>query len=296
MKKGLIVTLIIVLVVSLFSGCSSSLATDNGKRAILVVSFGTSYNDSRALTIEATENRIKDEFPDYDIFRAFTSQIIIDKLKNRDNLDINNVLQAMEQLKKDKYSEVYIQPLHVINGEEYNDLLNQANNYKDSFNTLRIGKPLLSSTEDYQKAIDALKDKFSNLEKNEAVVFMGHGTPHIANAQYSELSYMLHDEGYSNVFVGTVEGYPTIDNVISRLNEKNIEKVTLMPFMLVAGDHANNDMAGDESDSWKTILKKDGFEVTTYIHGLGEVKGIQDLYVEHLRNLIDGLYEPEENK
>jgi len=293
MKKLTFMLILTLTISTLLTGCSSSKAPNNGKSAILVVSFGTSYNDTRKVTIEATENKIKDAFPDYDVYRAFTAQIIIDKLKARDNLVIDNVKEAMERLKKEKYSEVYIQPLHIINGAEYDDLIEETNEYKDYFNILKVGKPLLTTEDDYKKVIDAIKDKFENLNDNEAIAFMGHGTHHIANAQYSELAYMIHDEGYKNVFVGTVEGYPSIDNVIRKLKENNIEKVTLMPFMLVAGDHANNDMAGDEEDSWKTILKKEGFEVETYIHGLGEIDAIRDIYIEHLNNIINGTDEEE---
>ncbi|WP_427338806.1 sirohydrochlorin cobaltochelatase [Caloranaerobacter sp. DY30410] len=254
---------------------------NSNKRAILVVSFGTSYAKTRKLTIEATEKRFEEEFPAYDIIRAFTSQTIINILKKRDNIEVFNVKEALEYLKNQGYSEVIIQPLHIINGIEYEELVSEAMNYVKFFDKFKIGRPLLTSTEDYKETVNALAKQFTNLKENEAVVFMGHGTCHHSNAAYVAMEYVFNDLGYKNVFVGTVEGYPEIEQVMNRLKENNIEKVTLMPFMLVAGEHALNDMAGEESDSWKTILEKAGYEVDVYLHGLGENRGIQNIYIRH---------------
>lgn len=288
MRKSIILILVVLLISSLGIGCTKKTSTDPNKRAILVVSFGTSYSDTRELTIEATEKRFEDEFADYDIVRAFTSQTIIDILSDRDNIEVYNVKEALEHLKKEKYSEVIIQPLHVMNGAEYDELVEATVDYVEYFDTFKIGKALLSSSDDFINTVKSLETQLPILEENEAVVFMGHGTHHHANAVYSAMEYYFHDLGNKNVFMGTVEGYPELDQVINRLEENNIEKVTLMPFMLVSGDHAENDMAGDEDDSWKTVLKKKGYEVEVYLHGLGENKGIQDIYIQHAHEAISG--------
>lgn len=305
MKKALIWCMVLVLALGMLSGCGAkanegsennensqnvekSEERDPNKKAILAVSFGTSYADTRALTIEATEKRLQEEFADYHVERAFTAQMIIDILKDRDKIEVFNVKEALEHLKSEKYSEVIIQPLHIMNGAEYDDVVAEAKEYEGSFDKLVIGKPLLTSTEDYKEAVKAIKGQLPELKEGEGVVLMGHGTHHFANATYAAMEYALHDEGEKNVFVGTVEGYPVVEDVIERLKENNIKKVTLMPLMLVAGDHASNDMAGDEDDSWKTILKKEGFEVEIYLHGLGENKGIQDIYLRHADEAIKG--------
>lgn len=288
--KKLSLFLAFILCFAVMTGCAQKASTDPAKKAILVVSFGTSYADTRELTIEATENRFKEEFPEYDIVRAFTAQTIIDILKDRDNIEVFNVEEALNDLKENKYSSVIIQPLHVMNGAEYDDVVEVANKFveEEAFDELKIASPLLTSTEDYKETVAALKGQLPELKDNEAVVFMGHGTHHFANATYAAMEYTFQDLGHKNVFIGTVEGYPELDQVMSRLKENNIEKVTLMPFMLVAGDHANNDMGGDEDDSWKTVLKKAGYEVEVYMHGLGESKGVQDIYIKHAHEAIEG--------
>lgn len=258
------------------------------KKGILVVSFGTSYADTCKVTIEACENKIDASFSDYEVRRAFTSNIIRKKLKERDKIEIDSFEEALTKMKDNGFTEVIVQPLHIIPGEEYNEkILEPAAQFKDSFKKLVIGRPILTNIEDYKIAAEALKTQMPELKKDQAVVFMGHGTPHPANACYSCLQLVL-NETYTNVFVGTVEGYPALDNIIPKLKEAGIKEVTLMPYMLVAGDHANNDMAGDEEDSWKTILKKEGFTVKTHIHGLGENPEYQDIYVQHVQDCIDG--------
>lgn len=288
--KKLSLFLVFILSFVVMTGCTQKASTDPAKKAILVVSFGTSYADTREVTIEATENRFKEEFADYDIVRAFTAQIIIDVLKDRDNIEVFNVEEALNDLKEKNYSSVIIQPLHVMNGAEYDELVGGTKKFVEekAFDELKISKPLLTSVEDYKETVASLEVQLPELQDNEAVVFMGHGTHHFANSTYAAMEYTLQDLGHKNVFMGTVEGYPGLDEVMNRLKENNIEKVTLMPFMLVAGDHANNDMGGDEDDSWKTQLKKAGYEVEVYMHGLGEVKGVQDIYLKHAHETIEG--------
>ncbi|MCG8483387.1 MAG: sirohydrochlorin cobaltochelatase [Clostridia bacterium] len=263
-------------------------ASSEVKKAILVVSFGTSYADTREKTIGATEQRIGEAFPEYDIKRAFTSQFIINKLKERDGIEIDNPNQALTRLKEEGYTEVYVQSLHVINGAEYDELTEAVMSFTEEFNILKMGKPLLTGHEDYAAVANAYIGHMPERSAGEAVLLMGHGTHHDANAAYACLDYVFEDEGIDNVFVGTVEGFPELGTVIKKLEKNQIEKVTLMPLMVVAGDHAQNDMAGDEEDSWKVMLKSQGYDVDYILKGLGEMPEIQELYIEHLEAAING--------
>lgn len=256
------------------------------KKAILVVSFGTSYKETREKTIEACEKKIKKAFEGYDFFRAFTSNMIIRKLKNRDNIYIENPIESLDRLHKEGYDEVIVQTLHIICGEEYTKLKEQISQYEDKFNKIVLGRPLLTQIEDYKETIEALKSQIPELEEDEAVVFMGHGTEHEAHSAYPALDYMLKQENVK-AYVGTVEGYPEIEEVIANLRKDKISKVRLMPFMLVAGDHAINDMASDEEDSWKSILNKEGFKTKVHLNGLGENEWIQDKFVRHALNCVE---------
>jgi len=230
------------------------------KKAILVVSFGTSYHETRKKTIEACENKIKESFKDYDFYRAFTSGMIINKLKKRDNMFIDNPSEALEKLYNAGYKEVVVQSLHIICGDEYNKLKDMVAQYEDKFDKISIGRPLLTYIDDYRETVEAVKKDLDKMDIDEAVVFMGHGTEHESHSSYPAIEYMFRDYGI-NAFVGTVEGYPELEQVIKKLKNRNIKTVDLLPFMLVAGDHAINDMASDEEDSWKTILEKEGFNV-----------------------------------
>lgn len=304
MKKLLSVILFATLTASMLVGCSKGSAVSSKqekkqeKKGILVVSFGTSYLDSLKSCIESSENEIKNTYKDYEVRRAFTSNIIMKKLKERDKMEIDTPDVALGKMKKEGFTEVIVQPLHIMPGIEYDEIKAVVDKYSadKSFNKLVLGRPILYRAEDYKIAIDAIKVQLPKLNKEQAVIFMGHGTPHYANSAYCQLAYMLQDEKLDNVFVGTVEGYPTLENVITQLKSKGIKEVTLMPFMLVAGDHANNDMAGDDKDSWKSILKAEGFTVNTYIHGLGENKGFQKIYLQHVKDCIDGNPLKEEKK
>ena len=257
-------------------------AKAEAKPVILAVSFGTSYNESRDLTIGAVEAALQQAFPDYEVRRAFTSQIIIDKLKERDNLEIDNVTQAMDRLVNDGVKEVLIQPTHVMPGFEYDDVVKEVSAYTDKFEKLIIGKPLLTTNEDYDRLVTALADKTSALAAEDAaVVFMGHGTEHAANATYGRMQKRFDALGYKNYFVGTVEATPTLEDVIALCKDAGVKKVSLLPMMVVAGDHANNDMAGDEEGSWKTEFEKAGFEVSCVLEGMGQYAGVQQMIVDH---------------
>lgn len=266
------------------------------KKAILVVSFGTTYQDGLRLNIESVENKIRAMFPEYEVRRAFTSRIVIKRLAARDGIQIDTETEAIQKLEREGYKEVYIQPLHVVGGEEYDKIkkivVQYAHGKEKSFDKIVIGRPLLYYTgqedkpDDYLEAIQALKIQLPEIGSQEAVVFMGHGGIHPANTAYAALQMKMEEAGLENVFVYTVEGFPSIENVIAKLTKQNIKKVTLRPFMLVAGDHVNNDMAGDEEDSAKSQLLAAGFEVAVYLHGLGENAEIQDLYVQHLKDIL----------
>ncbi|CQR74513.1 Sirohydrochlorin cobaltochelatase [Sporomusa ovata DSM 2662] len=267
------------------------------KKAILVVSFGTTFADTRKITTEAVEDKIKAAFPDYEVRHAFTSRIIIKRLADRDGLHFDTEKQALDKLKADGYKEIIIQPLHMEAGDEYAKLMHVVDNYKKSFEKISVGRPVLYYTgqegekpDDYLIAIKAMQTQFPKLGKGEAIALMGHGGLNPSNTAYAALQMKIQDAGLKNVFVFTVEGYPTIENVIKELKDNKIKKVTLMPIMLVAGDHANNDMAGDDKESFKSQLIAAGFKVETYIHGLGENVGIQDIYVQHVKDAITGAY------
>ncbi len=256
-------------------------------RVILVASFGTSYNDSRPVTIEAIEKDIAAAFPDWEVRRAFTAQTIIDKLADRDGLQIDSVDEAMQRLIADGVKEVVVQPTHIMPGYEYSDLIAAVSAYASSFDKLAIGKPLIYTEEDYEAVLTALTGEIPEVgSEDTAVVFMGHGTEHFANATYSELEYMMHWEGYENFFVGTVEGFPGVDQAMSEVKAFGAKKVVLYPLMIVAGDHANNDMAGDEPDSWKTLFTGAGFEVECRIQGLGQNAAIRALIIRHVQGTM----------
>lgn len=258
------------------------------KKGILVVSFGTSYKWTRKLCIESIEDRIRERFKDFEVRRAFTSKIVMKKLKIRDGIYVDNVDEALEKFKKDDFDEVYVQSLHIIPGSEYEKICEAVEMFKskNSFPLIKIGKPLLNDDKDYEKVIEGLKSQMPVLKDDEAIVFMGHGSEHASDVCYSILQKEFIERGMERVHIGTVEGSKTLEDIIPLLKNDGITKVTLIPFMLVAGDHAINDMASDEDDSWKSILKREGFEVDTYIHGLGENKKIQDIFIEHLKEII----------
>lgn len=303
MKKGILCVMVTLLAVFSFVGTAYSTVyaaeAQAGKKAILVVSFGTTYADTRKVTTDAVENKIKEAFPDYEVRHAFTSRIIIKKLAERDGIRVDTEKQALDKLKAEGYTEVIVQPLHMEAGDEYAKLSKVMEGYlqNKSFAKLVLSRPLLYYTgqegekpDDYLIAIKALQNQFPKLGSREAIGLMGHGGVNPSNTAYAALQLKLQDAGVKNVYVFTVEGYPTIENLIGELKAQKIKKVTLMPLMLVAGDHANNDMAGDEKDSFKSQLLTAGFQVETYLHGLGENPGIQDIYVQHVKDAIEGKY------
>ena len=255
-------------------------------QAILVVSFGTSFNQNRAETICAVENKIAEAFPDYDVYRAFTAQIIIDHVARRDNVVIDNVTQALDRCVENGVKTLVVQPTHLMDGLEYNDLLDELAAYADVMD-ISVGEPLLTSDEDFalvEKAITEATQEYDDGET--AIVFMGHGTEAESNEVYAKMQDMLTADGYDHYFVGTVEATPSLDDVIAAVQAGEYKKVVLEPLMVVAGDHANNDMAGDEEGSWKYEFEQLGYEVTPILRGLGSFEDIQAMYVDHLNVLI----------
>ncbi|MGI5965936.1 sirohydrochlorin cobaltochelatase [Anaerotruncus sp. AF02-27] len=272
------------------SAAKSEAAEDAApEKVLLVVSFGTSYNDNRDLSIGSIENALQSAYPDYEVRRAFTSQIIIDKLKERDGLSIDNVTQAMDRLVADGVREVVVQPTHVMSGYEYDDVVAEVTPYADKFDSFKLGQALLIDDADYDELISVITEETKDYNADgTAIVFMGHGTEHEANATYAKLQEHLAKADYGNYFVGTVEAAPTLEDVLGLVKGSGATKAVLLPLMIVAGDHANNDMAGDEEDSWKSVFEKEGFEVECVLKGLGQYPGIQRMFVAHVGKLIAG--------
>lgn len=257
------------------------------KRALLTVSFGTSHAETREKTIGAIERDIAGRYREYEVRRAFTSGMILKVLEKRDGIIIDNVAEAINRLISDGFQEVLVQPTHVIPGDEYDAMVGDVMMFEDRFDKVSIGTPLLYSTKDYQQVIRAVMEQFPDLSDREALVLMGHGTDHPINAAYAALDYHFKDMGYPNVFVGTVEGYPEVHTVLKMVEAYGPEKVILLPLMVVAGDHAVNDMAGEEADSWKSIFEKAGFQVDCILKGLGEFQAIRDIYLEHIADAME---------
>ena len=256
------------------------------KRAILVVSFGTSYDSTRKVTIDAIEKDIADTYPDYHIYRAWTSKMILSKIKKRDGIHYDTVKEAFERMLADGITDVIVQPTHVINGIENEIMTEEALSFSPQFSSIRFGTPVLTSFKDNECLIHAIVDEFPDLSKDEVLVLMGHGTTHYANSIYAALDYTFKDSGYPNIFLGTVESYPGMDSLLNMIREYQPRRVILAPFMIVAGDHANNDMAGDNPDSWKSRFEAEGYAVTCVLKGLGEYKEIRNLLISHIKEAM----------
>jgi sirohydrochlorin cobaltochelatase len=257
------------------------------KQAILVVSFGTSHRDTLEKTIQATEEAIGAAFPQWEVRRAFTSGMIIKKWASRDGVTIDNVSEALEKLYQEGYSRVVVQSAHVMHGEEYEKLVRQVEPWKERLH-LSLGMPLLHQLSDYEAVAQALLSWLPQPEEDQALVLMGHGTLHFANSCYAQLEHLL-QAACPRIYVGTVEGYPALEQVMERLQRHpNLRRVMLAPLMLVAGDHAKNDMAGEE-DSWKCILESQGYQVDCVLRGLGECADIRQVFVTHCAAAMEEL-------
>lgn len=261
-----------------------------GEKELLVVSFGTSFNDSRRLTIGAIENALAEAFPDWSVRRAFTSQIIIDHVKSRDGEVIDNVTEALERAVANGVKTLVVQPTHLMDGFEYNDLVAELAAYADAFERIEIGAPLLTSDEDFDAVADAIVEATAwETGISPAIVFMGHGTEAESNAVYEKMQGVLDAKGMENYYIGTVEAEPSVEDVLAAVQQGAYKHVVLRPLMVVAGDHANNDMAGDDEDSWKSIFEAAGYEVECVLEGLGSIESIQQMYVAHAQTAIDSL-------
>ncbi len=261
-----------------------------GEKELLVVSFGTSFNDSRRLTIGAVEGALEKAFPEYSVRRGFTSQIIIDHVAKRDGEIIDNMQEALDRAVNNGVKTLVVQPTHLMNGLEYEEMSEAIAQYSDAFEQVSIGQPLLTSDEDFQAVAKAITEATADYDDGEtAIVFMGHGTEAESNGVYAKMQQVLTDGGYDHYYVGTVEATPSLDDVVEAVKQGGYKRVVLRPLMVVAGDHANNDMAGDEDGSWKTTFEKEGFEVVCEVEGLGALESVQQLYVEHAQAAVDAL-------
>ena len=289
-----------------------------GENELLVVSFGTSFNDSRAEDVKGIEDALAEAYPDWSVRRAFTAQIIINHVEARDDEVIDNMQQALDRAVENGVKNLVVQPTHLMHGAEYDEMTEAINEYKDKFESVAIAEPMLGEVgddatviNDDKKAVaQAITDEackeagFDSMdaaaEAGTAFVFMGHGTSHTANVTYDQMQAQMEDLGFKNAFIGTVEGEPedtACDKVIEKVKEAGYKNVVLRPLMVVAGDHANNDMAGDDEDSWKSQFVASGNfdKVDCQIEGLGRVEAVEKLYVEHTKAAIDSLGSTEES-
>ena len=287
-------------------------ADEIGENELLVVSFGTSFNDSRVKDIKGIEDALQEAYPDWSVRRAFTAQIIINHVQARDGEKIDNMQQAMDRAVANGVKNLVVQPTHLMHGAEYDEMMEMIDSYRDKFETVAVAEPLLGEVgsdasvinqdkEDVAKAVttaavkEAGYDSLSAAAEDKvAFVFMGHGTSHTAKVSYSQMQTTMQTLGYDNVFIGTVEGEPeetACENVIEAVKAAGYTKVVLRPLMVVAGDHANNDMAGSDEDSWLSQFTASGAfdSIDCQIAGLGEIEDIQSLYIAHTKAAIDSL-------
>ena len=281
-----------------------------GEKELLVVSFGTSFNDSRATDIKGIEDALAKAFPDWSVRRAFTAQIIINHVQARDGEKIDNMDQALERAVANGVKTLVVQPTHLMHGAEYDEMCEALDAYKDKIENIVVAEPLLGEVGNDATVINADKEavakavvaaavadgNFESIDKaaedGTALVLMGHGTAHVAKVTYSQMQTQMEKLGYKNVFIGTVEGEPeetSCEAVIEAVKAAGYTKVALRPLMVVAGDHANNDMAGDDEDSWKSMVEAAGLTVECQIAGLGRIDAVQELYVAHTQAAIDTL-------
>lgn len=267
------------------------IVANQGKKAILVVSFGTTYHNTLKSCIESIEDKVSCEFPEFEVRRAFTSQFIIRKLANRDSIYVDDTAEALQRLKADGFTTVVVQPTHIIAGHEFDEVKAAVESYRSHFAQIVLGRPVLyhdgtnGTPDDYMIAVEALCRQLPESAPDRAVALMGHGSSHEANDAYYRLQETINKLGL-NVFLANVEETPTIEDIMEVLAKKKIKHVTMMPFMLVAGDHAINDMAGDEEDTWKTQLEQAGYTTDACLKGLGENPAYQAIYIQHIKDVL----------
>ncbi|MCF2626074.1 sirohydrochlorin cobaltochelatase [Fusobacterium perfoetens] len=253
----------------------------NDKASVLMVHFGTTFDDTRKNTIDAVNSEAEKEFPKMEVREAYTSRIIMRRLKDR-GIVKDNPAEALDRLAAEGYTHIIVQPTNIINGVEAKTLEQQLDMYKDKFKEVRIGSALLTTPEDYKSVAEIINKETGKLADDEAVVLVGHGTHDSGNAAYPAMDYTAKSMGYK-FYVGTVEGFPEFDDVVKGLKKDGIKKVVLMPFMFVAGDHANNDIAVD----WKEALEKEGFTVKVKLTSLGMMEDIRKMFIEHAKFMLE---------
>lgn len=280
MKK---ISIILFLLVNIMFSSHAFELKEGDKAALLMVHFGTTFDDTRAATIDAINEKAVKEFPEMKVVEAYTSRIIISRLAKR-GIEKPTPRQALLRLAAEGYTHVFIQSTNIIDGIEAQSLVEEANYLVPFFKEVRVGRPLLYSIDDCLEVEKILSERHAGeAGKNSAVVLVGHGTSTPANAIYSQMDYMFAAEGHPQFLVATVEGYPTYDTTLARLKADKVRNVTLVPFMFVAGDHARNDIGGE----WRENLEKEGFRATAVIEGLGQLPQIQDIFIRHIKEGLD---------
>ena len=263
-----------------------------GAWELLAASFGTSYQDTRCRTIGAIEEELERAFPEYSVRRGFTSRMIINRVKTRDQIAIDSLEEALRRAADNGVKRLIVQPTHMMDGFEYTALADKVAEYSRFFEAAAVGKPLLSSEGDFQAVVQALIEETEEYDDKEtAFCFMGHGTEAQANQVYRKLQEMFLAAGHENYFIGTVEAEPALEEVLAQVKKGSYKRAVLQPLMIVAGDHANNDMAGDEEGSWKRAFEEAGYEVSCILKGLGELEKIRRIFVRHAKEAESSLSE-----
>lgn len=251
------------------------------KKGLLVVSFGTSYAETRKRTIDAIESSLQEAFEDRILYRAWTSRRILKKLEETEGIHYDTIPEAMERMLSDGVTDLLVQPTHMLNGLENISMTELISEYRDRFSSIRIGKPLLSGEKDLEDLTEVVIELFSDLGDQDMLALMGHGSPHISEGIYEKLDDLFQKKGHPNICVGTVEHEPGFEGILKRAQRRRPEKILLTPLMIVAGDHALNDLAGEGEDSWKSRLTRNGFETVSVLKGLGEYQSIHQLFISH---------------
>ena len=263
-----------------------------GEKELLAASFGTSYQDTRCRTIGAIEEDLEQAFPEYSVRRGFTSRMIINRVKTRDQIVIDSLEEALRRAADNGVKRLIVQPTHMMDGFEYTALADKVAEYSRFFEAAAVGKPLLSSEGDFQAVVQALIEETEEYDDGEtAFCFMGHGTEAQANHVYRKLQEMFLAAGHENYFIGTVEAEPALEEVLAQVKKGSYKRAVLQPLMIVAGDHANNDMAGDEEGSWKRAFEEAGYEVSCILRGLGELEKIRRIFIKHAKEAESSLSE-----
>lgn len=260
----------------------------NDKNGILVVSFGSSYEETRKKSIDQLEKEIQEAYPEFSLYRAFTSPRIIKGLREK-GIQINDVEEALETMRGDGIKRVIVQPTFMIRGLEYEKMCKSIDKHRKGFEALYIGEPLLTSVEDYFEVIEVVVNEVNKMQEDEVILCMGHGVEHFMSVSYAALDYMFKDRGYENIYVATIDAFPRLEDVMKHFDKKGYKRVRILPFMLVAGHHIRKSVMEQVEGSWKVQLESAGYEVECVFKGLGEYQKIRDIYRKHIQVLIDAL-------